>query len=415
MSQSPPNPPPPEPEPPSAPAEVAPPRPPPAQPPPSAPPIAVQAPLWPARTELWIFWLKLRLTLGVLVVLIAAGLMLWFQMEVLLLGFTGVLLAIFLFTVSDWVARWTHVWYWLALLVVCLVLLAATAGGVWLLADQIAPQIRTLREQLPEAWQTVKSYMEQNPAGAWVLDQAGAGVETLQDGTVQQREVISKGLGYLSSFGLVLTHALVVLFVGLFGAITPSLYVRGMLRLVPMRRRQRAREVLQALRRLLWWWIVGQLIAMVFIGVATSVALWVMGIPLALALGVIAAVLNFIPNFGPILATIPAGLVALMQGPAALVWVIIIYIIIQAVQNHVVMPVTMQAAVELPASILMLAQVFMWYWAGLLGLALSPALAAVVIKLVQMLYLEDYLGDPMRRDWSFWPEGAEESPEKGGG
>jgi predicted PurR-regulated permease PerM len=71
----------------------------------------------------------------------------------------------------------------------------------------------------------------------------------------------------------------------------------------------------------------------------------------------------------------------------------------------------MQKAVELPASLLMLAQVFMYYWAGLLGVALAPPLAAMAIKLVQMLYLQDYLGDPLRRDKSFWPEGAERGPE----
>ena len=65
------------------------------------------------------------------------------------------------------------------------------------------------------------------------------------------------------------------------------------------------------------------------------------------------------------------------------------YLVIQAGQNHVVTPVTMQKTDDLLAGILMLPQVFMWYWAGRLGIALAPPLAAAVIRVVQMVYLED--------------------------
>ena len=90
------------------------------------------------------------------------------------------------------------------------------------------------------------------------------------------------------------------------------------------------------------------------------------------------------------------------------VWVIVAYAVIQLLQNHVVTPLVQQEAVQLPAVLLMLSQVFMYYWAGVLGLALAPPLAATVMKVVQMLYVRDTLGDPMAKSDGFWPAHAEQ-------
>lgn len=143
---------------------------------------------------------------------------------------------------------------------------------------------------------------------------------------------------------------------------------------------------------------------MAFIGVVTGLAVWGLGVPLALTLGVIAALLNFIPNFGPILAVAPAALLAVMNGPTTVLWIVIAYIAIQALQNHVVTPLVQQQVVRLPPVILILSQLFMYYWAGLLGMALAPPLAALVILIVQKLYLRDTLHDPMKETKGWWPD-----------
>jgi predicted PurR-regulated permease PerM len=176
----------------------------------------------------------------------------------------------------------------------------------------------------------------------------------------------------------------------------------------------RARQVFEELGDILWYWLLGQLAAMGFIGVLTGLGIWLLGMPLALAVAVIAALVNFIPNFGPVIAAIPALLLAVLQGPTTVLLVVLMYTGFHIVQNHLVVPLVQQRAVRLAPVALMLAQMFLYFWDGLLGMALAPPLAAILLRAVQMLYVEDRLHDPMRRDSGFWPEGAEEPPSAGG-
>jgi predicted PurR-regulated permease PerM len=338
---------------------------------------------------------------GTVIVLAA----LWLEIRALLLGFAGVLVAVMLYRLSCLLSRWTRLPYWAALSAVCVGLLAISAGAAWLMADRIAAQVDSLQTQLPRAWEQLRAYLGGRGWGRWVLQHAQAQWQSASGGGGGW---LASGASLLGGVGRVSAEFLVVAFVGLFGAMNPQLYVRGFMHLVPPPHRPRARDVLEALGDVLWWWLVGQFVAMAFIGLVTGVTVWALGVPLALTLGILAAVLNFIPNFGPVLSAVPAALLALLVGPMTAVWVIVAYAAIQLLQNHVVTPLVQQEAVQLPAVLLMLSQVFMYYWAGVLGLALAPPLAATVMKVVQMLYIRDTLGDPMTKADGFWPANAEQ-------
>ena len=110
-------------------------------------------------------------------------------------------------------------------------------------------------------------------------------------------------------------NIVIVVTVGIFLASDPQLYRRGVLHLVPIDKRQRAAEILDALGRGLWMWLIGQGLAMSAVAVLSGVGLWLIGVPLALALGLIAGLLDFIPYVGPWLGAAPAILLALAQGP----------------------------------------------------------------------------------------------------
>ena len=102
-------------------------------------------------------------------------------------------------------------------------------------------------------------------------------------------------------------NVVVVLFVGLFLAADPSLYLEGFLRLLPERRRTRDRQVLHDAARSMGRWLLGRFISMVVIGVLTWLGLWMVGVPLAAALGLVTGLLDFIPTFGPIIAAVPTA------------------------------------------------------------------------------------------------------------
>lgn len=348
------------------------------------------------------FLQRLLLTVLVVGLALAITLILWFHVHVLLLGFAGLILAVFLYRTSQLLSRHLHLPYWLGLLITCTLLLALFAGVFVFSESRLSEQADQFRQRLPELWDKVHAYLQQRPWGQRLLQQAH-----IEFGDASQRGLIASGVNYLAALGNIIIEILVVAFIGLFGAINPEVYTRGLIRLAPPPQRQRARQVLLALGDLLWWWLLGQFAAMAFIGLITALTLWALGVPLALLLGLIAALLNFVPNFGPIVATIPAVMLALLQGPWTALYVLLAYLAIQILQDYLVTPLVQQEAVSLPPAILVLAQILMYYYAGLLGMLLAPPLAAIVIKLVKMLYVQDTLQDPTQDRKGFWPDYSE--------
>jgi predicted PurR-regulated permease PerM len=134
---------------------------------------------------------------------------------------------------------------------------------------------------------------------------------------------------------------------------------------------------------------------MAVVGFLTAVGLWVAGIPLAFVLGLIAALLSFVPYIGPIASVVPAALVALAESPTKVLYVFIIYGVVQLLESYLITPLIQERAVSIPPAVLISAQVIMGILAGAIGVLMATPLAVVLIVLVQMLYLADVLGDPV--------------------
>ena len=191
----------------------------------------------------------------------------------------------------------------------------------------------------------------------------------------------------------IVTSMLVMVFVGLYCAAEPSVYTSGLLRLVPLEKRPRAAEVLHTVEFNLRRWIVGQLFAMMCVGLITGIGLALVGAPMALTLGLLAAVLEIVPNVGPVLWLIPALLVALTQGTTSVIHVAIIYAVTHTVESHVLIPLVQRRTVWLPPALSVLAVLLLGFLSGFLGLLVAAPIALVAMLLVKMLYVEDRLGD----------------------
>lgn len=112
-----------------------------------------------------------------------------------------------------------------------------------------------------------------------------------------------------------------------------------------------------------------------------------------LLLGLIAGLLSFIPNIGPVLAVIPALLLASLEGGRTVLYVAALYLFIQALESYVFTPWMQQRIVSVPPALTIAVQLLFGLLAGTLGLLLATPLAAVGMVLVRMLYVEDLLGD----------------------
>jgi predicted PurR-regulated permease PerM len=179
-------------------------------------------------------------------------------------------------------------------------------------------------------------------------------------------------------------------------AIEPELYVEGLARMLPPRRRARGREVIQAVAHALRWWLVGRVVSMLAVGVLTALALAIAGIPAALALGVLAGMLSFVPYIGPIASVVPALLATIPGWPWQPLWVLVIYSGVQFLEGNFITPLVQKRAVAMPPVVLLTAQIAFGLLFGLMGVFLATPLAVAAMVLVQTLYIQDTLGESIR-------------------
>ena len=132
---------------------------------------------------------------------------------------------------------------------------------------------------------------------------------------------------------------------------------------------------------------------MAVVGLITTIGLWLLGIPLASTLGLITGLFEFAPFIGPILAAVPAVLIAFTQSPMDALYVIILYIAIQQIEGYLITPYVQKRAVDLPPALTIFAQLLMGVLFGLFGLLLATPLVAASMVIVRMAYIEDVLGD----------------------
>jgi predicted PurR-regulated permease PerM len=196
------------------------------------------------------------------------------------------------------------------------------------------------------------------------------------------------------TFGSGLADLLLILVGGVYLAAQPKLYRTGLLKLVPPRSRQLAAEALDDSERALRLWLIGQLVAMVIIGTVTGVGLWLLGVPSALTLGIIAGLLEFVAIIGPIIAAIPALLIALTQGVDMALWTLALYVMVQQLESNLLQPIIQQKAVDLPPALLLFSIVVGGLLFGLIGVLLAAPMTVLAYVMIKRLYVLEALNTP---------------------
>ena len=334
-----------------------------------------------------------RVLIAVAVVcLVLLGLALvYFTFDIILLIFAAALLAIFLRGLADILRRWIPLGEGWLVLIVAVLLVAVIAGAVALLAPSVADQVRLLRVEIPKSAQNAGQYLSQFGWGRTIIAQLPS-VEVVM-AKLDAASVASQVGGIFSTTLGALGNFAVTILLAIYLASEPRFYVQGFIRFFPITKRDRVREVLDAIYETLRWWLIGKVGSMLFIGVLTWIGLSILGVPLALTLGLIAGLLSFIPNFGPILSAIPAILLAFIDSPISAVWVLGLYGGVQVIESNVVTPIIERETVELAPALTIIFQLALGAMIGGLGLVLATPLLAMIVVIVQKAYFEDVLGD----------------------
>ena len=247
-----------------------------------------------------------------------------------------------------------------------------------------ATQFTILIEELPEAWNDGKAWLESSALGRSLLSFSGDAMSGTASALVN---VLSIAGGLL---GGVLNAAL-MLVIGIYLAADPVTYCKGVLRLLPLSRRARAEEILGETGRALCGWLTAMSLDMIFLGVLTGLGLWFVGVPLPFALGVLSGLSVFVPYIGPILAAIPGLLLALSVSPELALYAGAVYLVAQQLEGNISLPLLQRWTVQMPPAVMLLAMVIFGLLFGLWGVLLATPLAVAAMTIIRMAFVEDIL------------------------
>jgi predicted PurR-regulated permease PerM len=310
-----------------------------------------------------------------------------------LLIFAGILFAVFLDALTNMLGRIVPINRAIRLTFVCLVTGAALAGflaSVGTVAVSQTPDLlSTVERELRGLEQLIRDFAateRDNP-------EDGEGNEGWAGWLPDSSQMFGQArAAFATTFG-VLGNIIVILVMGVFIAAQPQLYRDGLTMLVAPCSRPRVGQVLDEIATTLRFWLIGQFVTMTIIGLVVWLALAAVGMPGATLLGLTAALLNFVPIIGPILAGIPIILVAMGQDSWIVFYALGVYVFIQFLEGNILTPLIQRRMVHLPPALIIGAIVIMGLLFGLPGVILATPFAAVALVAVKRLYIEDVLHD----------------------
>jgi len=307
---------------------------------------------------------------------------LWTLSELLILVFGSILFAVVLRAIAEPIRRATSIGERWALLVAGLGIIVVLGVVSYLFGSKISGQLVTIAERLPDA---ADSLTKQMPFLTIP--------ELLRDTSIGSLLMSAFSWG-TTIFGA-LFSLVVMIVAGVYIAINPLIYVRGFVRLFPSGTRDQISATLNDAGHALRRWLGAQLIAMIIVGTLIGVGLAVVGVPSALALGLIAGVAEFVPIIGPVIGAIPALLLASTESVDTVLWTLAVFVVVQQLESNLIMPIIAGRVVELPPAVGLFAVVALGILFGPLGLVLGYPLAIVIDVAVKRLYLSGVLKEPV--------------------
>jgi predicted PurR-regulated permease PerM len=311
-------------------------------------------------------WFGLALAIAAVIVLA----------QPLLLIFAGIVLASMLDGGTRLLGRVLPIRRGFRLAIVTLLAVAFVGWTFYYAGATLVAQAETLRAAVT---------LQANRLLAWGnalgIVQGGVGVEQLSGqlmGTLGRLgSAVSSALG-------VITSMVMILVIGIFIAIEPRLYQRGVAWMLPLSTRERfygtGERMGFTLRRLM----AGRLVGMAFEGVGTWILLALGGVPMAALLGIITGLLAFVPNIGAIISGVLIVLAGFSVTVNAGLWAIAVYFIVQNVDSYLIVPYVARRTVDLAPALVLSAQLLFGALFGLIGLMLAdPMLAMLKVALEQ--------------------------------
>jgi predicted PurR-regulated permease PerM len=297
-------------------------------------------------------------------------------LRVLLVLFAGVLLALVLAAAADFVARHTRLPRWASLALVVTTLLGLVVVALVAAVPALARQVSELARDLPTALHALRARLVHL---SLVAPEGGAQKSAGAEANV----VASSALTALATSVEVIGGLVVIFFVGVYGAAQPRAYLDVAVGIAPAAHKDKLRHALQNASHDLTRWLLGRLVAMIFVGVTSTIAFVVLGVPLALTLGLLAGVLTFVEYIGAVASAIPPALLAFTKSPTLAVAVLGIFTVLHVIEGYVLTPLLARATVRIPPAFALAGQLVAAAIVGPLGLTFATPLLVVIASAVR--------------------------------
>jgi predicted PurR-regulated permease PerM len=206
-----------------------------------------------------------------------------------------------------------------------------------------------------------------------------------------KNQIFSNFFTLFSNTVSIIVSVLIVLILTIMLLASPLQYRKGFTRLFPASSRSRVNDILTLCEQGLTAWSIGLIFSMSVISLLSGIGLFVLRVPLILANALLAGLLNFIPNVGPIFSVIPPMAIALLDAPWKAVGVIILYILIQQVETNILTPLVMQKQVSILPAVTLVSQLIFAIFFGVPGLFLALPLTIILQVLVKELLVKNVL------------------------
>ncbi|SHF73615.1 Predicted PurR-regulated permease PerM [Salegentibacter echinorum] len=254
-------------------------------------------------------------------------------------------------------------------------------GGIFfLIGATVSSQAEQMQESIPELLDKAEQKLHASAVGQEIIQQV-RNIKTSDEFSTFISDFFETTLGGI-------TNIYIVILIGIFFTVAPTIYVDGIIQLVPPKNRDKAGALMHRLGSGLKRWLAGKFIAMLAVFILTAVGLVILDIPMWLTLAVLAGLLNFIPNFGPLASALPALLVGLADGLNTALLIAGLYVVIQVFESSFITPKAQQRLIQIPPALIILAQVFVGALTGIWGIIFATPLVLIIIIIVEELYVK---------------------------
>lgn len=313
--------------------------------------------------------------------LIVSALLIWYANNIFLLAFASIILAIFLNAIGRGTKKITHLPYPFALIIALFIIFGILTLIFWLYSPLIYEQFQHLMQDLPQAVNNLWDRMS-----PWINDNVFSQSKLHQEFFFSnQKNILSQVFSIFSTTLGSIVGFIIFIILGFYIAFDPEKYVHWIVALIPQKRQASALYFLQEIWDVLNWWLLGKMLSMVVVGVLSFAGLLLLHVSLAFILGLLAAILTFIPYVGAILSAIPAILIGFAEDPWKGLYVFILYLVIHIIEGYWITPYIELKTVSIPPACTILAQLLMITLIGGIGLALATPLLVVAVAIVHGL------------------------------